>query len=213
MYNLYYLYPKNNFDQDAAMTALKQTLVEALGTGPETIFLQGLERQAPVNFSTFPRQPAPSPPANWKPTLPSVPSSYLPVPSSVTADLRFGLINANVGSSGKGKDKAVDQDRVSVQVIGATIHPVPETASDEWVALRLVLIFSHASIIDQYPRPRSYVPALSLTPRHSSSAAASEQASPNLEPLDHIHDHMLSELRDQSSRINDPMLSIITWSD
>jgi len=94
------------------MTALKQTLMETLGTGSETIFLQGLEQQAPVNFSKIPRQPAPSPPANWKPTWPSVPLSYLPVPSPVTVDLRFGLINANVGFSGKGKDKAVDQDRV-----------------------------------------------------------------------------------------------------
>ena len=97
--------------------------MEALGTGPKTIFFQGLEQQAPVNFNRFPRQPAPSPPADWKLTLPSVPLNYLPAPSSLTADLRFGLVNATLGSSGKGKDKAVDQDRVPnrAQVIGAII--------------------------------------------------------------------------------------------
>jgi hypothetical protein len=92
------------------MTALKHALGEAIGTYPESIFYQGLEQQQPVDLDRVATQPDPLPPLNWTSALPNNKSSYIQAPST-TAELRYGLHKAIVGLvSGKGKEKAVDQD-------------------------------------------------------------------------------------------------------
>ncbi|KAH8087974.1 hypothetical protein HD553DRAFT_307001 [Filobasidium floriforme] len=108
--NLYYIYPKNDFDQDAAMIALKEAPGEAIGTYPKSIFYQGLEQQWPMDLDRVATPPTPLPPSNWTSALPNNKSSYVQAPSTM-AELRSGLQTAIVRLvSGKGKGKAVDQD-------------------------------------------------------------------------------------------------------
>lgn len=92
------------------MTALKQAFGEAVGLTPESILYQGLKQQQPVDLDRVATQPTPLPPSNWMSTLPNIKPSWGQAPST-TAELRSGLHKAIVGLvSGKGKEKAVDQD-------------------------------------------------------------------------------------------------------